>query len=116
MKKIVVIFLLFTIISCASYRSFYLLEKDYGTNQNTEVINDIYVSLKTLDIDSIPINNWITFQGSNDDEGYFIQRIIKKNDKKTNYTLVFTTFYNDSTYYNYKIRCKTKDKNIWLNK
>lgn len=115
MKKIIFILLLL-IASCVPYRSFYLLEKDYGTNQNKEVVNDIYVSFKTLNIDSIPINDWMTFQGSNDDGGYFIQRVVRKDDKKTNYTLVFTTFYSDSTYYNYKIRCKTNDKNIWPDK
>jgi hypothetical protein len=79
-------------------------------------ITNIYTSLKALDIDSIPINDWIMFKGLTDDGWYFIQRMIKKDDKKTNYTFIFTTFYNDSTYYTYKIRCKTKDKNIWPSK
>jgi hypothetical protein len=115
MKKIffiVAVIITLLITSCGTYRNFYILQKDYDSTQNELVLKDVYTSLRTLDIDSIPLNDWMTFQGY-DGNGFFIQRVVKKDEKKTNYTLIFTTFYDDSTYYNYKIRCKTKNKDLW---
>jgi len=114
MKKFILGFIILLFISCSSYRTFYLMEKNYNSNQNVDVVEDVYASLNALELDSIPLNDWMTFQGQ-EGNGYFIQRMVKKTEKKTDYVLIFTTYYNDSTYYNYKIRCRTKDKNIWKN-
>jgi hypothetical protein len=115
MKKILFGLIILLLISCNTYRSFYLMEKDYNSKQGVDAIEDVYASLKAIELDSIPLNDWMTFQGQ-EGNGYFIQRVIKKSENKTDYVFIFTTYYNDSTYYNYKIRCRTKDKDLWKGK
>ena len=119
MKKMFFILSVLLILSCAPSRNFYIYYEDYPSDQREVVIKDIYRSLKVLDIDSIPLDDWLIFQNINE-KGHFIERhLIKEenNKKKTSYHLIFTSEYlNDTTIYNYSIKCHTKDEKIWEGK
>lgn len=113
MKKIVyLISILLIFVGCITIRSFYIHEKIYTEEQKEKVISDIYNSLKQFDIDSIPLNEWIYFQGSEGSCNFTQRMIIKEVDKKTQYYFIFTTFESDTLFYEFKIRCKTKDKKL----
>lgn len=114
-KVLILIFLALTLVGCAISKSFYIHQENYSEAQKEEVIEDVYGSLWILGLDSIPLSDWMTFQGGTE-KGYFIERIVNSREEgsKTEYFLIFTTFYEtDTVYYNYKIRVRTPQKDMW---
>ncbi|NMC58310.1 MAG: hypothetical protein GYA51_02785 [Candidatus Methanofastidiosa archaeon] len=93
------------------------MNNDYSESQYDQAITDVYSSLKVVEVDSLSLDKWMRNDGLAGDEVVFNQYMLLSNpDKKTNYYMIFTEFYKtalDSTYYNYKIRCETKNKKIW---
>lgn len=116
MKKLLIILLL-SLASCAPMRMFYIMNNDYSESQYDQALTDVYSSLKYVETDSISLDQWMRNDGLAGDEVVFNQYILLSNpEKKTNYYMIFTEFYKaaiDSAYYNYKIRCETKNKKIW---
>jgi len=116
MKKLLIILLL-SLASCTPTRMFYIMNNDYSESQYDQAITDVYSSLKVVEVDSLSLDKWMRNDGLAGDEVVFNQYMLLSNpDKKTNYYMIFTEFYKtalDSTYYNYKIRCETKNKKIW---
>ncbi len=118
MKKLLIIL---TIILSGCFtripsRNFVLLNNNYLTKDS--VVTDIYKSFKLLNIDSIPLEDWMLHQGY-EGYGYFIERYTTQvsHDIKTQYYMIFTTYYKqDTASYNYKIKCNTKDESIWRDK
>jgi len=117
MKKLIfAVIVSLLLISCTTTRMFYVMQKDY-TNYDSAMI-DVYSSLRSIQVDSININDWIKNPGLIGEDVVFNQYILlsDQDKNKTHYYMIFTEFYKavlDSTYYNYKIRCETKNKKIW---
>ena len=118
MKKFLSIFILFILLSCSSTREIVVMDKTYGECQRIEVMDDISKSFKVLETDSVPITEWRTFQGYDNGDGYYVDRVHTFCvDKKTQYQMVFiTTIVNetDSTFYRLKILCKTQNENLYI--
>jgi len=116
MKKLLIILLL-SLASCTPTRVFYIMNSDYSESQYDQAITDVYSSFKVVEVDSLSLDKWMRNNGLAGDEVVFNQYMLLSNpDKKTNYYMIFTEFYKttiDSAYYNYKIRCETKNKKIW---
>jgi hypothetical protein len=95
------------------------MNNDYPESQYDKAIEDVYSSLNVFEIDSVHMDQWIRNEGLAGDDVSFNQYILlSEPDKKTNYYMIFTEFYKsmlDTSYYNYKIRCETKNKKIWPN-
>lgn len=74
-------------------------------------IEDIYWWMDGYKADSIPLEDWITYNSYTND-GYLIERVYhKKWDEKTEIVLTFTTCMCDSTTYHLSVVMRTKDKN-----
>lgn len=105
-----------SIISRVSPREFVLFNETYSLKDSA--VLDIYSSIKLLDFDSVPLNDWMTYQGY-ENNGYYLERFTTflTKDQKTQYYMIFTSYYlSDTTYFKYEIKCNTKDENIWPEK
>ena len=109
--RFLTIFILILFISCSATRTFYILNKQYGENQQQEVLNDVKTTLKVLHVDSSVV--WYERKGAIKQELYK-QEFLILNDNKTKYFLIYTTFFtNDTTHYRLSVKCITSDKKIY---
>lgn len=114
MKKFFIFILVLFLFNCSSIqKSFIIHEKVYGENQKEKVKKDIYNSFWILEIDSVPTDEWLHFQGTYE-EGFFIEKIFIKKELKTKMFIIYRTNYeSDSIYYEFIIRLRTNDKYLW---
>jgi len=111
MKKFFLITLIF-MMGCVQSKSFIIYNEVYNSKEKDKVIYDINKTLYYLKMDSIPMDDWIPHYYQYSKEGYSIDRYVTKKDKKTIYYLIFSTYYYDSTYYEFQLRCYTKDRSL----
>jgi uncharacterized protein YceK len=107
------IFLLTLLSGCTIMKTIDTYQKYYpGFKQNESVI-DVYQQLKEHQVDSLPLNKWLTLQANNDD-GYILQKTVSaKEDEKTSWKFVYTKHVIlDSTFYSIRVYVSTKNKRI----
>lgn len=112
MKKLFLIILLLIISgSCISTKYVSRYRQTYSENQKEELIQDIYKSEWTLNVDSIPFENWITSQAETEG-GWKIERgYILKDELDHEFLIIYTTFIEkDTTYYEFEILERGKYK------
>lgn len=113
MKKLFVILSFLFLISCSVYQKYQVFNKSYsGENSKATAINDAYWWIDSYKSDTIPLDDWMTFQKYTDD-GYMIERIFQKRwDDSTEVTILFKTFISDTISYNVSVIQRTKDKSL----
>jgi hypothetical protein len=101
--------------SCTSVRSFYIVNRYYSENDKEYAIDNVYKIFTTLEIDTILIKDWDTvYMDTISSPKYMEQKISVKKDDAV-YDMEFRTFYDsDTTFYNYILKCTTKNYNIWM--
>jgi hypothetical protein len=110
MKKLLFIFiLLFSLTACNKFIVTNVYERMYTVEEN--VVNDIYTQLETYELDSIPLDIWIT-NVMMADSSFLVQRSIwKEIASKSKYQFIYTQFINSSdTSYMFLIRYSGKEK------
>lgn len=112
MKKIILILILFFIfiISCNKYIISNTYEKSYRDVEIELIYKDVYDQLNKHNLDSIPLEEWITNRMISDTiliEQKIIRKIV---DTKTNYTFILSKFiYPSTSYYKFVIRYQGKE-------
>ena len=103
MKKLILLLVLFLLVSCNKYVTKNIYEGRYATEEIA--ISDVYTQLDAYELDSIPLDEWITNQ-LYADTTVILQRTVRKIvDEKTNYTFTLTYFqYPSDSYYQFVIR------------
>ncbi len=99
--------------SCSIMKTIDTYQKYYpGTKQN-ESVADVYQQLKEHQVDSLPLNKWLTLQANND-EGYILQKTVSsKEDEKTSWKFIYTKHVlQDTSFYSLRVYVSTKDKRI----
>jgi hypothetical protein len=112
MKKLIIILLLFLLsCSCSKYIVRNMFSKTYDSTQVENLYYDIYSQLKHHDLDSIPLQDWITTEFSVDTIQILQKVVIKNINKKTNYTFIYTKYtYPRVYFYQFVVRYAGKDK------
>ena len=116
MKKIFLILSFFLLISCSRYYMINVHERVY--TDEASALKDVYGQLHKYEVDSIPLNDWIT-NIMMEDTVTIEQRILRKTiDKHTNYTFVLTEYIDPKVkcvmcpervkYYQYTVRFQGK--------
>jgi len=100
-------------MGCVQTRSFILYNETYTIDQKDKALFDINKTFYYLKMDSISMDDWIpVYYEYTKKDGYTIDRYVTKENKKTIYYLIFSTYYKDSTYYEYKLKCYTRDRHL----
>lgn len=114
MKKLLLILSFFLLItSCTVMKTVNVYQKFYPQTQETESIGDVYFQLKTHEVDSLPLDSWLTLQAPND-AGYILQKSVYfRENEKTTWKFIYTTFVQiDTSFYSLKVLAQTKDKKL----
>jgi hypothetical protein len=116
MKRLIFILLFFVLITSKCDKtqiessSTYLYEQTYGINQEVESIHDLYALLHSYGQDSIPLEKWPAFMGTNDN-GFIIQQMLTKRADSVSYIFIYNIYKKiDTTYYDIKVRKITLTK------
>lgn len=110
MKKflLILLFIMFA-TSCNKYIVTNLYEKEYRDVETEIVYTDVYSQLYKYDLDSIPLNEWITSKLVSDTINIEQKMVRKIIDEKTVYTFIFTEYsYPSIKYFKFLIRYKGK--------
>jgi len=103
MKKIILIILFLSLISCNKYIVQNIYEKTY--NNADVAIVDVYTNLHYYNVDSISLDDWITNDMSTDTISITQKTILKPISKNSVYSFVFSKYvYPSSLYYHFLIR------------
>jgi hypothetical protein len=114
MKKFILTLILFLIsTSCNKYISKNIYERTYSELEVIVAYTDVYDHLYKYQLDSIPLDNWIS-NNLYDDTILINQKIIRKIiDDKTHYQFIFSKYiYPSTTYYQFTIRYYGKRENL----
>jgi len=88
-------------------------QKYYPGTKQEESVKDVYSQLKEHQVDSLPLNKWLTLQARND-EGYILQKTVsaKENDQ-TSWKFIYTQHVlSDTSFYSIRVYVSTKDKKL----
>ena len=112
MKKLIFILLFFLLVASkcdknpeppASIAS-YVYEQTYGINEEQESIRDLFTLLHNYSQDSIPLEKWPGFIGTNDN-GMIVQQMLTKYSDSINYIFIYNIYkLTDTTFYDIKVR------------
>jgi len=87
-----------------------VFKEEYGQDQQEQSIRDVYSTLWVLSIDSIPMEDWTTFQ-EKQDEGFFVERVYVDKDPYKDWFFIYQTYYGqDATTYHFEIVEKTRNR------
>lgn len=114
MKKLIFFLILgFLMTSCTVMKTIDTYQKYYPETKQTESVSDVYQQLREHQVDSLPLNKWLTLQANNDN-GYILQKTVSsvENDK-TSWKFIYTQHVVlDSSFYSIKVYVSTKDKKL----
>ena len=104
MKKILFILFFLFLISCLSPNYTSKFKQNYSQTQKEIMIEDIYLTKYTFNIDSIPFQDWIVTQEETA-RGYKIERsYILKDSWNHEFLFIYNTFIEkDTIYYEFEI-------------
>lgn len=113
MKRFLIFLSLLFLTSCGIYKKIPVYQKSYyGEEEKATAINDVYWWLDAYNFDSIPFEDWLTFQ-EYVEGGYMIERVFQKKwDEKTEFVINFTTCVCDSLSYHIYVLERTKDRRL----
>jgi hypothetical protein len=112
MKKITLILALsLCMISCNKYIVKNVYERSYNTEYTALI--DIYSQLYSYDIDSVPMNCWMTSEMTMDTINISQKILDKEINSKSRYSFIFTNYtYPHSVIYQFLIRFAGKQKDL----
>jgi hypothetical protein len=110
---IAIIFLLTLLSGCSVMKTITVYQKYYPGVKESEAVTDLYSQVRENQVDSIPLNKWLTLQAKNDD-GYLLQKSISSvHNDKTSYKFIYTKHVVlDSSFYSIKVYLSTKDRKL----
>jgi hypothetical protein len=110
-KVLILTLFLFTLTSCNKYITTTLYDVNYSSEELA--ISDIYKQLYTYEMDSIPLDQWMSnYMHMGGDTLTIYQRMLRKVvNEKTNYSFVYTEYlWPSGTKYSFVIRYRGKKK------
>lgn len=114
MKKLILILILtFFTTSCNNYITKNVYEKSYSGLQEQNAYHDVYAHLNYYELDSIPLENWITNDLKTDTIQIEQKTVMKAINNKSVYVFIFSKYiYPSKLYYNFIIRFSGDKKDL----
>jgi hypothetical protein len=110
MKKFLVFLLLLSLMSCTAYKVVTVYEMEYESLLYSEMLADVYNHLHLFKADSIPIDQWLTFQEYTK-KGHKIERVYRKRiNDDTQVLFSIDSYVDNSIRHVFSIKIRSRDR------